>query len=101
MSVPVLESCPVCRGTNEIKSSMKLIDDIENNLNYLIQDQNEKKMTLHVHPFVSAYLTQGILHSPQKRWYKKYGRWVKVKAEKEYHLMEYKFFNRNNDEIKN
>jgi ribonuclease G len=99
MSVPVLEQCPVCRGSGEIKSSYMLMDDIENNLNYLIQEQNEQSLTLSVHPYVAAYLTKGI-RSIQVNWYLKYKKWIKVRPAKGYHLLEYQFFNGNNDVIK-
>ena len=101
MSVPVLEQCPVCHGTGEIKSSMIIIDDIENNLNYLIQDQNEKKLTLATHPFIAAYLTMGGFKSIRFKWYLKYNRWVKIKAMKNFHLLEYEFLNKNGEIIKN
>ena len=101
MSVPVLEQCPVCHGTGEIKSSMIIIDDIENNLNYLIQDQNEKNLTLATHPFIAAYLTMGGLKSFRFKWYLKYNRWVKIKAMKNFHLLEYEFLNKNGEIIKN
>jgi ribonuclease G len=76
-----------------------LIDDIENNLNYLIQEQNEKKLTLTVHPFVHAYITKG-LNSLQLQWFLKYKHWVKVIPMKNYHLLEFRFYNKNGDELK-
>ena len=100
MSVPVLEQCPVCSGTGKIKSSYMLMDDIENNLNYLIQEQNEQGLTLSVHPYMAAYVTKGI-RSIQFNWFLKYKKWIKVRAEKNYHLLEYQFLNGNNDIIKN
>lgn len=100
MMVPVLERCPVCNGTGEVKSSMILIDDIENNLNYLIQDQNEKKLTLTVHPFIASYFKKGGLKSIQMKWYWKYKKWIKVKEMKNYHLLQYQFLNKSGEEIK-
>jgi ribonuclease G len=100
MMVPVLETCPVCKGSGEVKSSMILIDDIENNLNYLVRDQNEKSLTLTVHPFIESYLKKGRLKSIQMRWYMKYKRWIKIKEMKNYHLLEYQFLNKNKEEIK-
>ena len=100
MKVPVLEQCPVCNGTGEIKSSVIVIDDIENNLNYLIQDQNEKNLTLAVHPFIAAYLTNGG-NSIRFKWFLKYKRWIKIKEMKNFHLLEFLFLNSNNEVIKN
>jgi ribonuclease G len=99
MSVLVLEQCPVCGGSGEIKPSTMLIDDIENNINYLLQDQNEKSLTLAVHPFIASHLTKGF-KSFQVKWFFKYKNWIRVNPMKHYHLLEYHFFKKNNDEIK-
>ncbi|MEJ2595314.1 MAG: Rne/Rng family ribonuclease [bacterium] len=99
MAVSVLEKCPTCNGTGEVKSTMMVVDDIENNLNYLIQDQNEKGISLGVHPYIAAYLTKGI-RSMQVKWLMKYNRWVKVMPLKHYHLTQYQFYNKNLEEIK-
>jgi len=100
MDVLVTEQCPVCAGTGKVKSSVMLIDEIENNLDYLIQDQNEKKLTLKVHPFVHAFITKG-LRSVQMNWYFKYRNWINVIENKNQHLLEYHFLNASGEEIKN
>ena len=100
MMVPVLEQCPVCKGTGEVKSSMILLDDIENNLNYLIQDQNEKKLTLSVHPFVESYLKKGGFNSIQMKWFMKYKKWIRIKQMINFHLLQYQFINKSGEKIK-
>ncbi len=100
MTVPVLEQCPACGGSGQIKSSYMLLDDIENNLNYLIQEQNEPSLTLTVHPFIVAYLSKGF-PSIQFKWFLKYKKWIKIRPVRNYHLLEYKFLNGNSDVIKN
>ncbi len=97
--VKVLEKCPVCRGTGEIKPSIILTDEIGSNLRYLIHEQNESKLTLSVHPFLASYLTKGWV-SMRAQWYFKYKKWIKIKSENSYHMLEYHFFNKNNEEIK-
>ncbi|MFO8086293.1 MAG: Rne/Rng family ribonuclease [Bacteroidales bacterium] len=99
MDVETSEKCPVCNGTGVIKASIVLIDEIENHIRYLIQEQNEPKIKLQVHPYLYAYLTKGII-SEQIRWFFRYKRWIPVKANKSYHSLKYKFFNKDNDEIK-
>lgn len=98
MNVEILESCPVCEGTGKIKPSILFVDEIENNLKYLIQDQNEKQITLAVHPFIFAYLTKGPI-SVRTRWMWKYKKVFTIKAMKNYHMLDYRFFNQNNDEL--
>ncbi|MFA5419229.1 MAG: Rne/Rng family ribonuclease [Bacteroidales bacterium] len=99
MAVPVLEKCPVCNGSGEVKSSMMVVDEIESNLNYLIQDQNHKNLTLGVHPFIGAYLKKGFWEF-QIKWFMKYKQWVKIQSLRDFHFMEYQFYDRNNEIIK-
>jgi len=99
MILPTLEKCPTCKGTGEIKSSMILIDEIENNINYLLHDQNESNISLSVHPFIYAYLTRRIM-SIQMNWFIKYKKWVTITEVHDYQIMEFNFFNKNGDLIK-
>ncbi|MCB2219626.1 MAG: Rne/Rng family ribonuclease [Bacteroidetes bacterium] len=99
MNVENAEKCPVCGGSGEIKPSILLIDEVENNIRYLIQEQNEKYLKLAVHPFLYAYLRSG-LPSPRMKWYQKYKVWVRLMPVNTYHLLEYHFFNKNDDQIK-
>jgi len=99
MSVKILEKCPACDGTGEIKPSILLSDEIENNISYLLKDQNEAFLKIAVHPYVFAYLTHG-LKSIQVKWFFKYRKWIRIVPVSSYHLLEYHFFNKNKDEIK-
>lgn len=99
MNIDTLEKCPVCDGSGEIKASITIIDDIENNIKYLIQQQNEKKLTLAAHPYIAAFITKG-LFSLQFRWFMKYKKWIKIQRMSSYHFMQYAFFNKNDEEIK-
>ncbi len=99
MIVPVLETCPSCNGTGQIKSGLILMDEIENNLNYLIHDQNESRLSLAVHPYIYSYLTSSFI-STQIKWFLKYKTWIKIREEKDYHIMQFQFFNKNGDLIK-
>ena len=98
-SVETLEKCPACGGSGKIKPSIILVDEIESNLRYLIREQNEPSLTLRVHPFISAYLTKGLL-SIKMKWFFKYKKWIKVYPSTSYHFLEYRFFNKLDDEIK-
>ncbi|HEY1008516.1 MAG TPA: Rne/Rng family ribonuclease [Sphingobacteriaceae bacterium] len=99
MNIVTNEVCPTCGGTGEIKASIVLIDDIENNLDYILNEQNERSITLTVHPYIEAYIKKGLL-SIQRRWFIKYGKWIKVKAITSYHLTEFHFLNAKEEEIK-
>lgn len=99
MNIVTSEKCPACDGTGQIRSSIVLMDDIENNLDFILHEQNEKDITLCVHPYLYAYIKRGF---PSKRWkwYMKYRQWIKVKEVASYHLTEFHFFNAKDVEIK-
>lgn len=99
MSIVTNEKCPACNGTGEIKASIVLMDDIENNLNFILNEQNEKKVTLCVHPYIEAYIKRGLI-SRQWHWFLTYGKWIKVKAIPSYYLTEFHFLNSKEEEIK-
>ena len=101
MNITTVEKCPACEGTGEIKASILLVDQIENNLRYFVQEQNEKELHLQVHPFLESYLNKGLLwKSISQQWKKKYKVKIKVSANTSYHIMEYHFFNNAEEEIK-
>lgn len=98
-NVEILEKCPTCGGSGEIKPSILVVEEIENNLRYLIEEQNEKFLLLRVHPFLYAYLIKGFF-SLRWKWFLKYKKWIKLAPASSFHLLEYRFFNKLDDEIK-
>ncbi|HRC67807.1 MAG TPA: Rne/Rng family ribonuclease, partial [Bacteroidales bacterium] len=78
-NVEVLELCPACMGTGQVKPSIILVDEIENKIRYLIHEQNEKQIKMSVHPYVYAYLTKGF-PSIQLRWVFKFKKWISISA---------------------
>jgi ribonuclease G len=99
MNITTNEKCPACNGTGEIKASIVLMDDIQNNLAYILNEQNEKNITLCVHPYIEAYIKKGI-YSRQLKWFFQYGKWIKVKGVSSYYLTEFHFLNSKEEEIK-
>jgi ribonuclease G len=98
MNVVTSEKCPSCGGTGEIQAPILVLDQIENNLRYITKEQNVKNVTLFVHPFLEAYLTRGLM-SIRRKWYFKYGK-LTVKPVNSYQFLEYRFFNKDGDEIR-
>ena len=96
--VTVQEKCPVCGGTGKIRPSLLYIDEIESSLKYLLLDQNEKEVTLQVHPFIYAYLTKGFF-SIARKWRWKYHKTIHIQEIKSFHMLQYNFLNRNGDNI--
>jgi ribonuclease G len=92
------ENCPSCNGTGKIKSALLIQEDIENMIEYLIDKQLEKGFYLAVHPFIHTYFTKGIL-SKQWHWFRRFHRWIKIVPKPNFAVMEFKFYNSNNDQI--
>jgi len=99
MNIVTNEKCPACDGTGEIKASIVLLDDIVANLDYILNEQAEKGITLCVHPYVGAYIRKGLI-SMQMKWFFKYNQWIKLKEVSSYHLTEYHFLSAKEEEIK-
>lgn len=99
MEVKTNEKCPTCLGTGEVQASITIIDEIENTLRYVFKEQNEKSVTIAVHPFIEAYLTKGLL-SLQAKWTIRYKKRIKIRAVTAYTMLEYHFFNASGEEIK-
>ena len=99
MNIVTTEVCPACNGTGVLRPTILLIDDIETNFNYILVEQNEKSITLVVHPYIEAYIKQGFI-SRQWKWYFKYSQWIKVKSNPAYQITEFHFFSSKDEEIK-
>jgi len=62
-------------------------------------EQNEKNITLCVHPYIKAYIKRGFINR-QMKWFLKYNQWIKVKSNPAYQITEFHFFNGKEEEIK-
>ncbi|MBP7101634.1 MAG: Rne/Rng family ribonuclease [Bacteroidales bacterium] len=90
--IEVKEKCPSCQGTGKIKPPLLFIDEIESNLQFLVEKQQEKELNLIVHPFLYAYLTKGFFNIKRK-WKKKYKCHLTINYDASYNFLEYRFFN--------
>ncbi len=99
MNINTQEVCPSCSGTGKISSTIILEDEIEKNLNYLFTHQHNN-LTIVVNPIIYAYLTKGWLWSKFSKWKRKYRKRIKLRADTNYHLIEFKFYDKNDDQIK-
>ncbi|MBU0487878.1 MAG: Rne/Rng family ribonuclease [Bacteroidetes bacterium] len=99
MNIETIEKCPMCSGKGEIQPSILFTDELENNIRYILQEQNEKSIQLVVHPYIYAYLTKGIF-SLRWKWAMKYKKRIRLQKLSSYHFFEYHFFNMVGEEIK-
>jgi ribonuclease G len=98
MNINTMEVCPSCEGTGKVSSTLVLEDEIEKNLSYLIM-QKHSGLTIEVHPILYAYLNKGF-PSIRLKWCWKFKQIIKVKANTNYHLTEFHFYDKSDEEIK-
>ncbi len=96
--IKTAETCPTCKGTGEVESSILIIDEIENSLRYHIEEYKGNDLTLQVHPFIEAYLKRG-LKSIQRTWFLNQKKWIPVKGIADFTLLQYQFVNAKNEVI--
>ena len=101
MNVDVQEVCPSCKGTGKVQPSVLFVEQIESTLRYIIQEQNQKKITLCIHPYIEAFITKGSFFKPSmhKKWQKALGGKIEIRSQASYGFMEYRFLNAAEDEI--
>ncbi|MFN5982452.1 MAG: Rne/Rng family ribonuclease [Fluviicola sp.] len=92
------ETCPTCNGTGEVQASILFAEEIESNVNFLLGDRKESKLTLLVHPYLEAYFKKGLI-SKRMKWFFKYKKWVDVRGVSSSHLLQFSFLDKNNNEI--
>ncbi len=98
MDINVEESCPTCGGSGHIKSSLLFTDTLEQKINTLVNQLGIRRFKLHVHPFVEAYINQGVF-SLKRKWQVKYGWGVKVIPSQKLSYLQYAFYDADNREI--
>ena len=99
VEISTAEVCPTCKGGGKVKATILVIDEIENNLSYMLHELDYQNLKLEVHPFVDAYLKKGII-SRQWKWFWKHKKWVTIVINSNFSLMQYRFFDAQSDEIK-
>jgi ribonuclease G len=98
MHIVTHEKCPSCQGSGEVKPSILFTDMLERSLAFIVDKIKTRKLLLNVHPFVASYLKNGLI-SIRLKWNFKYRIILKVQAITSYHLLEYNFFDRYDNEI--
>lgn len=96
--ISVEEQCPTCRGTGKIKSSLLFTDVLQSKIEILVNMLRVHKFRLHVHPYVAAYINQGVV-SMRRRWQLKYGLGIKIIPNQSLGFLQYKFYDAKGEEI--
>ncbi len=93
------EACPSCKGTGKINSTLLLIDEIQRDLDYILKTAPKKKIKIELHPFVYSHFLRGFPNKKWK-WRMKYGANIKLLENSDLGMIEYKFYDENDDEIR-
>ena len=96
--VKVEETCPTCHGKGVIKTSLLFDRVLESKIKMLAEDLGIRRFCLHVHPYVAAYLNQGII-SIKRRWQMRFGMGIKVIASQKLAFLQYEFYDADGQEI--
>jgi ribonuclease G len=98
MNIITDEKCPSCKGSGEVRPTILFSDDLEKELSFIIDKVKTRKLVLNVHPFVASFLKKGLFPTYRK-WNRKYSIKLKVQPVPSYHMLEYHFFDRQDNEI--
>ena len=98
LNITTSESCPSCSGTGIITASILVSDKVNQAIDYLLVKQNEKAISLALHPFLHSHFTKGII-SKQLKWYFKYKKWVTLYKDSALPITEFKAFSKSGEEI--
>ncbi len=96
MNIDVIEKCPTCNGTGQIRPSILLDNEIENQLKSILDREKVGFVEIRVHPFVAAYFNKGFIPLSLK-WSLHYKCRIKVTGSTSYDFLQYHFFNRNKE----
>lgn len=98
MHVETQETCPACKGTGKVSASILFVDEIENSVREIIEKHKFNKLSLKVHPFIGAYLNQG-LFSILRKWRKNLNCKITVETNTSFGFLEYHIHDKYDDEV--
>lgn len=98
LDIATSETCPTCYGKGEIKPSILFTDRLEDKIAYLVHKLRVTQFSLHVHPFIAAYINKGIF-SLKWQWRFRYAFRFKLIPNQSLAFLEYRFYDREGTEI--
>ena len=98
MDVNTSENCPSCFGTGTVKPSILFTDSLEEKISSLVNQHHVKKFTLHLHPYVAAYVNKGLIPLSM-RWKMKYSHGMRIIPDQSLAFLEYKFIDPDKNEL--
>lgn len=98
MNIKTTEKCPSCGGSGKIAPSILIADQVERDLDYLLSKQNEKQITISMHPYLHAFFTKGII-SKKVKWFIKYQKKIILITDSSLAITDYVFTNKMGEQI--
>ncbi len=98
MNIVTDEICPTCQGSGQARPTILFADELERALVVTIGKIKTRRVVLNVHPFVAAFLKKGPFPIYMK-WDLKYKIHLTVQAVTSYHMLEYHFYDKYENEI--
>lgn len=96
--INIEEKCPTCFGTGHMQPSILFIDQLEEKIDFVVNVLNIKKFKLHIHPYIEAFISKGIVSQIWK-WRSKYGIGCKFVASQMLGFLQFKFYDDKGNEI--
>jgi ribonuclease G len=99
MNIKTKEPNPNLNG--EVEAPIVLLEKINADLNKIVNNaqHQKKKIELHIHPFIAAYLNRGF-PSIRTQWFFKHKKWVKIIPRDAYQYLHYRFFDNKKKSIR-
>jgi len=91
VKIKTLEKNPNDKNGAEVEAPIVLIQKITSELDRILS-KGPKKVVLHVHPFIAAFLKQGF-PSIRSKWFLEHKKWIKILPRDAYTYLEYHFYN--------
>jgi len=96
--INIEEKCPTCFGTGHMQPSILFIDQLEEKIDFVVNVLKIKKFKLHIHPYIEAYISKGLVSQIWK-WRSKYGIGCKFVASQMLGFLQFKFYDEKGNEI--
>ena len=98
LNIITKEECPSCKGSGTISASIGVADAIEENIEYVLTKQNEKGITVSMHPYLYSHFTKG-LFSKRFKMFLKHKKWVTLRPDSSLGVVEFHILNHLGEEI--
>ena len=88
MDIKTTELIPTESGDREMPATILIIDEMKNKLTKILIGRPEKVVTIRLHPFVAAYLNEGMF-SHRLKWSWQFRKWIRFQPLVSYSLFQY------------